>query len=87
MAAWRCAAGVPWRLEIAENAARKGRERYAHGLGKAPKDQVSSYLYKDLSLSDLRIIRVPFGTECKGVPKAGVGADRSMSTAVSGRPA
>ena len=56
MAAWRCAAGVPWRLEIAENEARKGGETYAYGLGKAPKDQGSGYLYKHLSLSDLRLI-------------------------------
>ena len=42
MAGWRCAAGEPWRLEIAENEARKGRETYADGLGKAPKDQGSS---------------------------------------------
>jgi hypothetical protein len=52
----RCAAGVPWRLETAENEARKGRETYAPGLGKVPKDQCSSRLYKHLSLNDLRLI-------------------------------
>jgi hypothetical protein len=56
MAVWRCAAGVPWRLEIAENEARKGGETYAHGLGKAPKDQGASHLYKHLSLNYLRLI-------------------------------
>jgi hypothetical protein len=52
---WRCAAGVSWRLEIAENEARKGGETYAHGLGKEPKDQGSSDLYRHLSLNDLRL--------------------------------
>jgi hypothetical protein len=56
MAVWRCVAGVSWRLEIAENEARKGRETYADGLGKAPKDQGSSHRYKHLPLRDLRLI-------------------------------
>ena len=56
MAVCRCAAGGPWRLEIAENEARKGREAYSHGLGQASNDQGSCYLYKYLSLSDLRLI-------------------------------
>ena len=51
---------MPWKLEIAENEARKGRETSAHGLGKAPKDQGSSHLYKHLPVSDLRIIQAPF---------------------------
>ena len=53
---WRCAAGVPRRLETAENDARKGKETYAHGLGKTPKDQGSGHLRKHLSLSNLLLI-------------------------------
>ena len=60
MAVWRCAAGGLWRLEIAENEARKGRETYADGLGKAPKNQGSGHLYKHLSLNDLHLILAPF---------------------------
>jgi hypothetical protein len=56
MAVCRCAAGLPWWVEIAENEARKGRETYAHGFVKAPKDQGSGRLYKHLPLSDLRLI-------------------------------
>jgi hypothetical protein len=55
MAVCRWASGVPWRSEIAENEARKGRETYAHGFGKAPKDQGSGRLYKQLPLSNLRL--------------------------------
>ena len=56
MAVWRWSAGAPWRLEIAEIETRKGRETYAHGLGKAPKDRGASHLYKHLSLNYLRLI-------------------------------
>jgi hypothetical protein len=62
MAGCRWAAGVQWRLEIAENEAREGRETYAYGLGKAPKDQGSGHLDKHLPLSDLRLIKAPFGS-------------------------
>jgi hypothetical protein len=56
MAVWSWAAGVPWRLEIAENEAREGRETYAQGLGKPPRDQGSYHMNKYLSLSDLHLI-------------------------------
>ena len=47
VAVWRCAAAVTGRLEIAEKEARKSK-------GNA--GEMCVYLYKHLSLSDLRLI-------------------------------